>query len=112
MPRSTVKYGFEFAILDWAHRFSTVMTGQDRGFFMVLTLDGAVQQVLFGGAPHHFDLAVKDSLIESNQCWLFYDPFDAPEYMWIEWRNVQRSTLERLMDKCFEAADFTQYNGR
>jgi len=36
---------------------------------------------------------------------LFYHPFDAPEYIYMQWQNVQRSTMERLRGESFVDAD-------
>lgn len=64
-----------------------------------------MRQIYTGDKPTHFDLNLKSKLMNSSQHWLFYHPFDAPEYMYLEWHNLQRSALERLLGKTFEPSD-------
>jgi len=108
MPHTTAKFQFEYKILMWAGHFSTVMTGDDRCFLMVLDTDGAVRQLLFGENEHDYDRATWESLRQSNPCWLFYHPFDGPVHTYVEWRNVQRETMERLIGKHFEDTDLDE----
>ena len=108
MPTATAKFPFEFKILEWANGFSRTMTGEDRGFWLTLDSAHAVQQIIFGG----FDMAARETLAQSGRGWIFYDPFDAPEYAWLEWRNVPRAALERLLGKTLNEADFTHANKR
>ena len=103
MPRSTVQYPFEFQVLEWAASFSVGLTGEHRGFLLVVDEVGEVRQFWSGEGKGHFDLALKEELVAENERWLFYDPFDAPEYTFIEWQGLESALLERLIGKAFEA---------
>lgn len=111
MPHSTAKFHFELKVLGWASHFSRTMTGENRGFLITLDSGGAVHRIFFGTGPRHFDLTLKESLTKSNHCWIFYHPFDAPEYIWIEWQNVQRNVIERLIGTHLNETDFTDFVG-
>jgi len=73
---------------------------------MLLHSSGAVRRIFFGDGPRAFDPEMKKALTEANPSWLFYHPFDAPEYTWIEWQNVERTTMERLLGNPFDPLDF------
>jgi hypothetical protein len=40
--------------------------------------------------------------------YLFYDAFDWPEYVWLGWRGIGQATMERLLCRTFEKADFAK----
>ena len=50
--------------------------------------------------------AIKDELVDSNHAFIFFDPFDAPIYSWIEWQGIAPTTMERLLGAEFCPADF------
>jgi hypothetical protein len=52
-----------------------------------------------------------EKLRAGGQPYIFLDPFDAPEYTWLEWSNVRRSTMERLMGGPFVESDFVRMVG-
>ena len=52
---------------------------------------------------------IKDELLVSKQPFLFFDPFDAPIYTWIEWQGIARATMERLLGAEFCPADFQSF---
>jgi hypothetical protein len=106
MPRATARFPFEFKIMSWAVHFSKVMTGENRCMLIILDSDGAVRQLFFGEDEYHYDLEMWETLRQSNQCWLFYHPFEGPVYTYMEWQDLQRNTIERLMGGRFEDTDF------
>jgi len=108
MPHATAKFQFEYKVFSWATHFSTVMAGDNRCFLMALDADGAVRQLLFGENEYDYDRQTWDSLRESSPSWLFYHPFDGPVYTYMEWRNVQRETMERLIGQRFEDTDLDE----
>jgi hypothetical protein len=108
MPRSTVKYRFELKMLGWAVHLSEVMSGENRCFLMVIDPGGAVRELLLGEDEYYYDTEVWVKHMESRCCWLFYHPFDSPEYMYMQWKGIERSTVERLMGLQFEETDFYQ----
>jgi len=106
MPHATDRFPFEFRMLSWAHHLSHVMTGENRCFLLVLDSQGAVRQLLFGEDEYNYDSETWQAAMQSNPCWLFYHPFDGPVHTYMQWQNVQRTTLERLTGRPFEDADF------
>lgn len=113
MPHSSVQYPFEFKVLEWAHDFSVQLTGENRGFLMVVDAAGDMRQFWSGEKKGHFDLALKDKLSAENAHWLFYHPFDAPEYTFIKWQGLEADVWERLIGKPFEAPAFvSERDGR
>ena len=105
MPRATTRFQFEWKVFSWADHLSEVLTGETRCFLAILDERGSVCQLLFGIDQSHRDSQAWELLQRSNPCWLFYHPFDAPEYIYIQWQNVQRSTMERLRGEPFVDSD-------
>ncbi len=105
MPHSTYQYLFEMRIGNWAASFVSKLNGGNRGFLLLLDADGAIRQVYTGDHPSHFDHQLKETLTNQHSHWLFYDPFDAPEYTFIQWKSIEMSVFERFLKHTFEAAD-------
>jgi hypothetical protein len=106
MPHATAKYPFEWEILSWAGHLSAVMTGEMRCFLLILDPDGTVRQLFFGEDEYNYDREMWGALKESNECWLFYHPFDGPAYTYINWQGIEQRTIERLIGKDFQETDF------
>jgi len=106
MPRATARYPFEWEILLWAGHLSEVMTGEMRCFLLILDPDGTVRQLFFGEDEYNYDREMWGALKESNECWLFYHPFDGPAYTYINWQGIEQRTIERLIGKRFQETDF------
>ena len=107
MPHITQAYAFESKILGFACRLSVYLAGGQKGhsFVMVLNAEGAVQTLHFecpADSWHH----LTDRMDRDGTPYIFYDPFDAPEYTWISWRQISRSTMERLIGERFQGSDF------
>ena len=111
MPRVTQAYPFEWKVLGFASSLSSRLAsgGGDRSFLMELDSDGAVRTLQFE-CPEDSWHALKESLDRADTPYLFYDPFDVPEYTWLSWRRIDRPTMERLMGECFEDADFQKHS--
>lgn len=96
MPRSTVQYVFEHRLLAWAENFR----GGD-GFLVVFGPQGEIAEIYTADATQPGRQLVSHELKErvalKHASWLFFDPFDWPEYAWMEWKFVPRSTLEQLI---------------
>jgi hypothetical protein len=106
MPRATCKFQFEWKILDWAQHFSYMLTGHEHyAFFVVLTENGRAKTVIVGDQPERFDRQQLEALQEESASWLFHHPFEGPEYIYIQWQNVERRTMERLIGSRFEPKD-------
>ena len=51
-----------------------------------------------------FDLRQKAETL--NLPYLFYDPFDAPEYTYLAWHQISQSLMENWIGSSFESTDF------
>ena len=108
MPHATHRFPFEFKMLSWAADLSHLMTGENRCFLLVLDAEGVVRQLLFGEDEYNYDRETWQAAMQSSPRWLFYHPFDGPVHTYMQWQNVQRTTLERLMGQQFEDADLAE----
>jgi hypothetical protein len=107
MPRATWKYQFEWKIFGWVKHFSSILTGHDHcAFFMVMTEDGRTSRVILGDQPEVFDRKELEALQRVSTSWLFHDPFEGSEYTYVQWQDVDRTTMERLIGASFEPGDF------
>jgi hypothetical protein len=107
MPRATCKYRFEWKVFDWAKNFSEILTGHDQyAFFIAFTETGRARKVIVGDRPETFDRQELEALQGESPSWLFHDPFEGPVYTYIQWQNVERRTMERLLGASFEPNDF------
>jgi hypothetical protein len=105
MPRTTVSYVFEWKIHAWAQR----LRGGD-GFVALLGAAGDIVRVVEGDHASFGNRCVSHAIMEDvtggQARWIFYDPFDAPEYAWLQWKGVPRATWEELLGASFVAEDF------
>jgi hypothetical protein len=96
MPRSTVKYAFEHGLLAWATNFRA-----GAGFLVLFGPEGELLEIHEADAAQFGKRLVsherKDRLTQAHPSWLYFDPFDWPEYAWLEWSQVPRATLEQLL---------------
>jgi hypothetical protein len=107
MPHATMNYPFEWKVCEAAGRLSQLLAGgrYGRTMLIVFNSDGAVLSLTFE-RPEDGWHAFKHKLHSNREPHLFYDPFDAPEYTWLAWTGIAQTTMERLMGRPFEAADF------
>jgi hypothetical protein len=98
MPRATARYAFEHGLLAWAQRFR-----EGDGFLAVFGPTGQIVEVYVGEATGSGKRLVSHELQErvarENPRWMYFDPFDWPEYAWLAWNEVPRATLEQMLDK-------------
>ena len=107
MPHATCKYQFEWKIFNWVTDFSGILTGHCHyAFFMAFTENGLTQKVILGDQPETFDRKELEELQQEVSSWLFHDPFEGPEYTYVQWQNVDRRTMERIIGTNFEPNDF------
>jgi hypothetical protein len=109
MPHTTAGYGFERKVLAFAAGLSATLTGGEpsQTFVMVLRSDGSAQPPQLECPQGDWHRLV-DTLAKTGAAHLFYDPFDAPEYTWLSWHQIECSTMERLIGITFENADFVK----
>ena len=96
MPRSTVQYAFEHGLLGWAQNFRA-----GAGFLALFGPEGELLEVHEADTAQFGNRLVsherKDRLTQSHPSWLYFDPFDWPEYAWLQWNQVPRATLKQLL---------------
>jgi hypothetical protein len=108
MPKSTFAFGFEWKVLELAARLAERHGARDESsdphkpWLFVADDEGALQVVPLGADWRE----KKERALASGLPSLFFHPFDAPEYTWLEWSHVDRQTMEALMDKSFQEGDF------
>ena len=111
MPRATYGYDFEFKVFHFAMDFASRMTGSAGSMFVMLFDEqGRVSQTFFDAdrnpmRPHPWATWLEE-LHESDRPFFLFDPFDMPEYSWLQWRRLGRETMERLLGAPLEDADF------
>lgn len=104
MPRATATHPFEFQLAAWASAFAERLTGSpERSFLLLLDAQAAVERALFLPQPELRRL--KEQAAAEGRPWVFYDPFDLPEYTWLEWSGVGRAALERLVGEPLQVED-------
>lgn len=95
MPRSTSKYSFEYSVFEGCSKLAHKIWGNStRGFGFTALIDANGKIVLF--KSNNLDGDQKSEYSGFGK--LFYDPFDAPEYTFIEWKNVTRKMMEKALD--------------
>jgi hypothetical protein len=108
MPHTTFAYPFEWKVCEFAGNLAATLAGGDRSFVMVLDEAGAVLFLTFERPASSWPEFVR-GLEQADRPHLFYDPFDAPEYVWVAWHRVGRAAMERLLGQPFEDADFVRF---
>jgi hypothetical protein len=92
-------------MLEFAGRIAAAhgVVGERSTVLVEFNSDGTVRSIR--SEPIH-----KGGLRErANACegaYLFYDPFEPNEYAWLEWRGIERGTVERVLGQVFTAEDF------
>lgn len=105
MPHSTFDYLFEMKVMSFAGKFSYKISSDNKTFLMTFDSNGSISKIVFEKPePSWFDYLKQ--LKEQDVSYLFYDPFDAPEYTWVEWNNIEQQAMDRLIGEKFEDKDF------
>lgn len=118
MPRSTFAYLFELKVLERASGFAetmyTLKKGQNKDSTLVefetgqsfLLIFQNQEWSLYNEDQEHSLRDLMDHAKEQALSYLFYDPFDAPEYTYVSWQNLSQSLLEDWIESPFEPNDF------
>jgi hypothetical protein len=99
---------FEFKVAGFAGdlcgRFITA--GKPKSFLLELDHNDNVTSLSFwDGSREWYERA--QAITRSEIPHLFYDPLDdGMEYIWLSWKGIERSVMERLIGQSFEDADF------
>jgi hypothetical protein len=108
MPHSTHAYVFELKVGEFAAQLSRPLTGEARTFLIVFGEDGAARSVIFESpTPSWHDFV--DELRAAGRPYLFYDPFDLPEYAYLTWHKLEQTVMEQLIGQDFQESDFVRY---
>ena len=111
MPRDTHAYPFEMkVVLSLGELLARLTNGTAlRSFLIILTRDGNVLSLGFKDDSPNWHERVWE-LRDSGTPHLFYDRLDdGMEYVFLSWQGIERSVMERLLNKRFEEADFLPY---
>lgn len=96
MPRTTVAHRFEWLLFAWAQ----ALRG-GAGFLAVVDEGGAIARIHEADARSFGNRCVAhevhDAVTRSAARWIFFDPFDAPEYAWLGWQAVPPSAWGPLV---------------
>lgn len=112
MPQSTYRYPLEWKILRGLANMSELLANHaDQAMFIVFTENGLTKKIILGDRPRHLDHNDLEGAKREASSWLFYHPFDAPEYIYVQWQNVELATMERLIRAGFEPNDFVSNVG-
>lgn len=106
MPSSTITYPFEYKVFAWMNSLSEwASPGDPQTFIITLNAEGALRTLTFESSSESWHQRI-ELFKQQRTPFIFFDPFDFPEYAWFEWYEVNQATLERLTDTVFEASDF------
>jgi len=71
------------------------------GFLALFDPAGTITEVYMGEADQSGKRLVshelKERVVQKHASWMFFDPFDWPEYAWLAWHQVPRATLEQML---------------
>lgn len=97
MPHTTSNYPFEFRIFEWADALAKRLAGDHKRFCLLLDEGGSTLRLVFDDAKSPDGAAA---------AWVLYDPFDHPEYAYMQWQNVSAATFERFLGSPFLPQEF------
>ena len=107
MPRATVAFPFEWTVVEAAHRQASAMGGTADGTAFLLLLDAGGDAI--GVKCGEAATTLAGELAEGAAPFVLFDPFDAPEYTWAEWRGLPRAVVERWLGRALHAPDFVSF---
>ena len=106
MPHATNQFPFESKILAWTKIISDSMTDDPHRAFLLTFDENGWNGDTFFSDGRSFPAGRLESLRVFNKCWFSYEPSGAPAHYVISWKNVQRETVERIMNAEFDEEDF------
>jgi hypothetical protein len=81
----TAGYLFEGKVLGFAQNLSAMLAGEGyHTFLMVLTNQGAARTLQFEASDGYWQ-ELMEKLDQGGDSYLFYDPFEGPEYTYLSW---------------------------
>src|SRR5690349_7268294 len=107
MPHQTGHYGFAYKVASWVGGFR-----DGKGFFVCLGANGDVTRVEEADGPRGNWTADRLHALEAECAhWIWYDPFDMPEWFALRWQGVPRAALEALIGQSFTDQDLAPAPG-
>lgn len=116
MPHSTFQYGFEWKAVSVTAELLSRLCGSEtvlifqQKWLLLLNEDGDFQLLTQAPTAETWP-DTKKQLQAQGQAFIFIDPFDAPEYTWLEWFKIERQTMEQLLGTTFTEQDFISNRG-
>ena len=104
MPRSTVEHEFEEMVMKFASDFSTLRSSEPEAFAIAFNDSGVPVVTKFASelpSGNEVTRVLMGEFSEHERVF-FFDPFDWPEYAWVQWRGVCREMMERLTGQTFD----------
>ena len=108
MPRTTHEYPFEQQVAAGiGARVERLLefAGPASSYLLILNSDGSLALSVYP-----MDMYPKqqlESLRASGKSFVFYDPLeDGMEYIWLQWHQIDLATMENLIGRTFDSADF------
>ena len=107
MPHATHGYLFESQVLKFVHELSEKFTNQDSKLLIEFNESGSSKSIHFE-SPGSSIYELRSQMVARGCPYIFYDPFDLPEYMFLCWNQVEQATMERLIGRKFEESEFVK----
>ncbi len=96
-------------MLEWAGQLAVKIGGVPARSFLLVLDDGGGGALGFGDGSQFAE--TKKDFRAVGRRYIFFDPFDAPEYTWMEWHGITRQMMEARMGSSFEESDFVPVHG-
>lgn len=116
MPHSTIEFPFEERVFEFAFEYVNRHTGATGPFLLGVDNTGEIISQKFRSSDETDQrLSNREALLVDElklSGYLFYDPFDWPEYAWLEWSSIDRTAMERIMGTAFAESAFQSASGR
>ena len=109
MPHATQGYPFEAQVLKFVHELSERFKNDDSSLLIEFSDSGSLRSIHFE-SPGASVYELRSQMVALGMSYIFYDPFDLPEYMFLCWEQVKQATMERLVGRRFKESDFVKKN--
>ena len=109
MPKSNVKYPYEFKVLEGLQKLGSDLFGESHGIEAFIIKLGDSGQILttFNTDRHpEFNFWGDWDEDEEFRSFLFLDVIERGEYLFIKWRNVPKGHIEKVLNIKFTDNDF------
>lgn len=115
MPHSTIEFAFEEQVFAFACDHSQRHSESMEPFLLLVDDQGKVISTEFCSKEESTrHLSNREALLvdqERSHGSVFFDPFDWPEYAWLEWHEIDRAMMEQMIGRAFEESAFQSASG-